>query len=699
VDIVKRQVLKAAFCSYLLLFSFSLSLIGQEKQAEDTSSQGRAKAEKKTDPLLQARGRLQKIFQGQAPKDAHDVKAMQKHVQLLIEKLSPATVGVRVRMAQGSGVIINEEGLVLTAAHVIGRPGQKAIILMPDGKEYEATTLGRDRSMDAGMLKIKLPESEEERSKMELPFAEIAEADSVKPGHWCLALGHPGGFDEKRPPVVRLGRVNHKYGDVITTDCTLIGGDSGGPLFDMSGRVIGIHSRIGQQLKHNVHVPIEAYIDSWDRMASSESWGDVPGRPYIGIRGSEESTDPVVTEVIDGGPASKAGIQPGDVIIQFGEEQIDTFEALQLAVGVRRPGEKVKLIVQREDEKVELQVEVGELPRTGTSRERPHVLPVRANGYPGLIQYITMYRSPGVNERNHESIKGAFSTISAAATRATVRISEKKKGLALGVIVSEDGLIVTKASQVVDKEGELRDVICELSDKRDFKPKLIAVEPRHDIALLQIKARKLTVITWSDESDAPGLGSWLITTGIRETPLSIGVVSVDLTEVLGGVLGVQLHLTNPDSTAIMRVYPGSGGAEAGLKAGDVIIKVNGVEMKNRQMLQETVRSHLRGEEITLEIQRGEETMTIKAVLGRMSDITGGRPVVQNNLGGPLSDRRSGFPSVLQHDSVVQPNQCGGPVLDINGKAVGINIARAGRIKTYALPAEIIKQVVEQLAPK
>ena len=696
-DIVKRQALQAALYSCLLLFSFSLSSIAQEKPAEEKSSQGRAKAEKTTNPLLQARGRLQKIFQGQAPRDAHDVKAMQKHVQLLIEKLSPATVGVGVGAAQGSGVIIDKEGLVLTAAHVAGRPGRSAIILMPDGKRYPATTLGMDRSMDAGMLKIKLPESEEERSKIELPVAEIAEADSVKLGHWCLALGHPGGFQPDRPPVVRLGRVIHRYKDVITTDCTLIGGDSGGPLFDMSGRVIGIHSRIGQQLVHNVHVPIEAYIDSWDRMASSESWGDVPGRPYIGIRGSDESPDPVVTEVLDGGPASKAGIQPGDVIIQFGEEQIETFEALQLAVGVRRPGEKVKLIVQREDKKVELQVEVGELDGTA-SRKHPPVLPVRENGYPGLVQYITMYRPPGANERNHESIKGAFSTISADATRATVRISEKKKGLALGVIVSEDGLVITKASQVLNKEDELREVICELSDKRDFKPKLVAIEKRHDIALLQINARKLTAITWSDEPDVPGLGSWLITTGIRETPVSIGVVSVDLTEVKGGVLGILLGESD-NGTFIERVMDGGGGARAGLKDGDVVTKVNDVEMKDRQMLIDTVRSHLAGEEITLEIQRGEETIAIKAVLGRMSDLTGGRPVVQNNLGGPLSERRTGFPSVLQHDSVVQPNQCGGPVLDINGNAVGINIARAGRIKTYALPAKIIKQVVDQLAPK
>jgi serine protease Do len=691
-DIVKRQALQTALYFWLLLFSFSLILIAQE-----TSSEDRGKAQKDTGPSLVARGRLQKIFQGQAPRDAHDVKSMQKHVQLLVEQLSPATVGVGVGAAQGSGVIINQEGLVLTAAHVAGRPGRSAAVFMPDGKRYPATTLGMNRAMDSGMIQIKLPEPEEGEAKIELPFAELADADSVKLGHWCLALGHPGGFRLERPPVVRLGRVIHKYKDVITTDCTLIGGDSGGPLFDMNGRVIGIHSRIGPQLVHNVHVPIEAFHDSWDRLTNSESWGKPPGRPFIGVTGSDESDDPIVTEVMEGSPAEKAGIQPGDLIIQFGDQQIDTFETLALAVGVRRPGEKVKLIVQREDEKVELEVEIGEL--GSTARPEPsRVLPVRADGYPGFFQYIMTFRPPGVNEKNHESIKGAFSTISADATRATVRISEKKKGLALGVIVSEDGLVVTKASQVIDEEGKLRDVICELSDKRDFKPRLVGLEPQHDVALLKINARKLTVIKWSTATEGPRLGSWLITTGIRETPVSIGVVSVGPTEIKGGVLGILLG-ESENGTFIERVMPGGGGQRAGLKSGDVVIKVNDKEMKDRQMLIDTVRSHLAGEEITLEIKRGEELLTIKAVLGRMSDLTGGRPVVQNNLGGPLSERRTGFPSVLQHDSVVQPNQCGGPVLDIHGDAVGINIARAGRISTYALPVDVIKRVVEQLAPK
>ena len=143
---------------------------------------------------------------------------------------------------------------------------------------------------------------------------------------------------------------------------------------------------------------------------------------------------------------------------------------------------------------------------------------------------------------------------------------------------------------------------------------------------------------------------------------------------------------------------GGGGAQAGLKSGDVVLQVNGEEMADRQTLIDTVRAHLPGEQITLEIRREDEQLTIKATLMRLSDVTGGRPVVQNNLGGPLSDRRTGFVSVLQHDSVVQPNQCGGPVLDVNGNAIGINIARAGRISTYALPAKLVLEAISELKP-
>lgn len=687
---------------YLLVFPLLLALLAAPIHAQDPEDEPQLKVQQEVRgprqprPMLAPKGRLLKIFAGQSPRDSQDVRAMQKHIRLLVDKLSPATVGVGVGAAQGSGVIIDEDGHVLTAAHVAGRPGRTARIFLPDGRTLTAKTLGMNRSMDAGMLRIEMPEDQEERAKLVLPVAEMAPGSEIQLGQWCLALGHPGGFEPDRPPVVRVGRVVHKYKDVVTTDCTLIGGDSGGPLFDMYGRVIGIHSRIGPQLVHNVHVPIQAFEDSWDRLASGELWGNLPGRPFIGVRGSEESDDAIVTEVVEGGPAQKAGIVPGDRIIQFGDREISTFEQLVLAVGVRRPGEKVKVIVQREDDKLEVEVEVGQA--GGTSQPNAQRLQaVRTNSYPGLMQYIAMVRTPGVNEKNHEEIRGAFASIADDANRATVRISEDKKKLAMGVIVDSDGLIITKASQVVNKEGELRPVMCRLADGREFEMKLLGVKTQHDIALLKIDARKLPVVRFSDEGDVPLRGSWLISAGAGEKPISIGVVSVAPKEVRGGVLGILLGEAEKGAV-IERVLPGGGGAQAGLKPGDVVLKVNGEEMADRQTLIDTVRSHLPGEQLTLEVRREEETLTIKATLMRLSDVTGGRPVVQNNLGGPLSERRTGFVSVLQHDSVVQPNECGGVVVDVSGNAIGINIARAGRIATYALPAKLVLEALEELKP-
>src|SRR4030095_1140333 len=103
-------------------------------------------------------------------------------------------------------------------------------------------------------------------------FAEMGASDAVKYRQWCLATGHPGGYQEDRQAVLRLGRVSDNESGAIVTDCTLVGGDSGGPLFDLDGRVIGINSRIGQNLAANMHVPVNTYRSSWERMAKGEAW-------------------------------------------------------------------------------------------------------------------------------------------------------------------------------------------------------------------------------------------------------------------------------------------------------------------------------------------------------------------------------------------------------------------------------------------
>ena len=103
----------------------------------------------------------------------------------------------------------------------------------------------------------------------------------------------------------------------IETDCILIGGDSGGPLFDMEGRVVGIHSRIGSQLSKNLHVPVNAYRDSWDRLVRGDAWGsllNLVGRPVIGVLGDRNTEVPRIAQVLPASPAESAGLKPGDLV-------------------------------------------------------------------------------------------------------------------------------------------------------------------------------------------------------------------------------------------------------------------------------------------------------------------------------------------------------------------------------------------------
>jgi serine protease Do len=299
---------------------------------------------------------LERIFAGGEPKSAAELRAMEKHQQELAKKLIPCTVGIVVGPAHGSGVIVSEDGYVLTAAHVAGKPNRKATFILPDGRRAQGKTLGLYRTLDAGLMKI--------TEEGPWPFAEKAEPDGIDVGGWCVATGHPGGFKEGRKPVVRIGRILLKDKFAITTDCTLVGGDSGGPLFDMSGKVIGINSRIGRFLTANMHVPIAAYDEAWDRLVKGEAWGHFPGTgPFIGVQGDPTSDAAKVARVLPKGPAQKAGIKPGDVIIRYGEKQITDFASLQMCVNDSQPGDKVTLEVRRGEKTVKLELVVGKRSR------------------------------------------------------------------------------------------------------------------------------------------------------------------------------------------------------------------------------------------------------------------------------------------------------------------------------------------------
>lgn len=301
--------------------------------------------------------RLEQIFSGETPSSVNELQAMESHFKELAKKITPAVVGVRVGQSQGSGVIISRDGYVLTAGHVVGKSNQKAVFIMPDGKEVEGTTLGANFGIDSGLMKI--------TEDGTWPYLDMGDSELLNDGQWVMAAGHPGGYEVGRSPVIRIGRILSKNNNNLKTDCVLVGGDSGGPLFDMEGRVVGINSRIGSKLTANIHVPINTYSETWDRLAAAEEWGNfgigerILNMPYIGVERDPESEAAKIKKVQDDGPAAKAGLLAGDTIVQFDGESIASFGALIEAVNTKKPGDEVDLVVERNDAEVKLTLTVG----------------------------------------------------------------------------------------------------------------------------------------------------------------------------------------------------------------------------------------------------------------------------------------------------------------------------------------------------
>jgi serine protease Do len=293
------------------------------------------------------------------PESLDDLKAIQQQLHKVLAKVIPCTVGVQVGGASGSGVIVSADGYVLTAGHVSGKPDQECLLIFHDGRRVKGKTLGQNKGIDSGLIKI--------TEEGTWPFCEMGQCGPLGKGTWCVSVGHPGGYIKGRTPVVRLGRILELDKSVLRTDCTLVGGDSGGPLFDMDGKVIGIHSRIGGRITDNFHVPVDTYRETWDRLAKGESWGgfDLFGggpQPFVGLRFDLDAKECKVTRVSEGSPAEKAGLKVGDIVLKFGNDKPDGPEELLKWIRGKKPGDEVALEVQRDKEVIKLKLVVGRRP-------------------------------------------------------------------------------------------------------------------------------------------------------------------------------------------------------------------------------------------------------------------------------------------------------------------------------------------------
>jgi serine protease Do len=303
--------------------------------------------------------------------------------------------------------------------------------------------------------------------------------------------------------------------------------------------------------------------------------------------------------------------------------------------------------------------------------------------------------------RSNPTFMKAFREVVAKPSESTVRIQCDGKDTALGMIVGPDGWVLTKAN---DLKGELA---VKLKGGKTYEARWVGAHPEHDLALLKIDASGLKPIEFTD-SKSVGVGNWIACAGIAEDPAAVGVVSVatrslplrgainpivpDLSKT--GYLGISLE-PGDGHPAITRVEPKTPAAKVGLKEGDLVLKVNGVAVVEPDQLIKEIGKHKPGEVVALKVRRGDIELDVKATLDRRPP-GNLRGEFQNKMGSELSSRREGYPTFFQHDSVVKPQDCGGPIVDLEGRVIGVNICRAGRTASYAVPAEAIQPILLDL---
>jgi serine protease Do len=303
-------------------------------------------------------------------------------------------------------------------------------------------------------------------------------------------------------------------------------------------------------------------------------------------------------------------------------------------------------------------------------------------------------RLRSIHFKDGDEMLHAFVPISSKLRRSIVKLDVNGATTALATVVDTNGLALTKASEL--KKGKLT---CWLAGGREVAAEVLAADEESDLALVRIDARDLKPIEW--ESKDVVVGEWTVTPGIEESPQAVGIVSVPPRKILPkrAYIGVTLD-NDPESAKIMGLSRGMGAEKAGVKTNDVILAVNGKAIKGREELVEELKTFREGQMVKLRVKREGKELDLEVVLKSEEEMFGrrmfDRQSFMNRMGGDVSRRAEDFGQVIQHDTVLEPWLCGGPLVNLDQKVVGINIARAGRVASYALPADLARQALARL---
>ena len=290
----------------------------------------------------------------------NELKRVQTQVTDVVSRVMPACVSISDGVGAGSGVIVSADGLILTAGHVMTEAPVYEIIL-PSGQTVKAKPLGRNLNIDAGMLQII------DGGSTTWPHVNIEKTKLLRLSEWVVSIGHSGGFEIGRTPPVRTGRVLKIDQAKIITDAVLIGGDSGGPLFNLNGDLVGIHSSIGDTIAENTHVSMPAFLKDWNQMKAGKRWGELQEldrptpknrRGVIGVRVDLTAPNCKIRIVNSGSPAEDAGILVGDVVLQFDNVQINDGRHLIDVIKRYNSGDICRMVVIRNSETIDFEIQL-----------------------------------------------------------------------------------------------------------------------------------------------------------------------------------------------------------------------------------------------------------------------------------------------------------------------------------------------------
>jgi serine protease Do len=321
--------------------------------------------------------------------------------------------------------------------------------------------------------------------------------------------------------------------------------------------------------------------------------------------------------------------------------------------------------------------------------------------------------SPGSSDDGRMAVQRVLplDEVVAQARESMLRVMDGKASCAYATVIDGAGHAVTKRSQL--PRGSAASVIeLESADGRAFTGRVVATDPALDLAFLQIDHCTLPPIRWrTNQRLVPGQA--VLTPRLGKGTPALGFAAIESRQserdsLSMPYLGVRTEPATKEeceaahcgsAVRVVEVVPDSGASDAGVALKDLILSIDGKELDGRPALRRMITDHAPGDVVRLTIIRGQERLELDATLRLRADSDGRREPRRGNTTTPISAISSGFGEVLAHDAIIWPEQCGGPVLDLDGHAVGLNIARFDRTATHALDAKRVMKSAEKCLSK